>query len=505
MKNNVGRGAFVLIISGFICKIFGGLFRLPLTNIISIQGIGMYQMIMSIYSLALVFVSGGVTNALSKLVSSARARGNYKVIGSYLKYGLLFTSSLSVILSLFLIFFSKSLSSLQGMNSGGGYVVIAFILPLGALVGVARGLMQGYSNMFPTAISQIIEQVTKFIFGLFFAYIFTKNGVFAGVVGALLGILTSEILALLYLSITIFRRNKFEFSKEGKREFFEASLPLSFGGIIIPFSHAVESLTIVGLLAKAGIEKNVALSLYGLQTGVVGSILNFPLIISLSVAISLLPNLSYLSSQGDNEGQKQLISKSFLAMWYILLPLVVGLMSIAGELYRVLFPKLINDFLKISLQLTIFNGISIILTAIMQFLLSILQANGYYSYSLFFSILGGLSKLAFLFIFARMENISIFAISISNILLALVISICILLKLGYLIKLPVFDIVLPILSVSAMFISVKIFLSLVGGMLGLFASIIIGMIIYFSLTYPLTIYYIKLIISKLNIKKWQKN
>ena len=95
-KDSVGRGALVLIISGVICKIFGGLFRLPLTNIIGMEGIGIFQMIMSIYSLALVFVSGGVTNALSKLVSSARARGDNKAIGSYLKYGFLFTLSLSL-------------------------------------------------------------------------------------------------------------------------------------------------------------------------------------------------------------------------------------------------------------------------------------------------------------------------------------------------------------------------------------------------------------------------
>ena len=57
MKNNVGKGAFVLVVSGIICKFFGGLFRLPLTNIVGMEGIGIFQMIMSIYSLALVFVS----------------------------------------------------------------------------------------------------------------------------------------------------------------------------------------------------------------------------------------------------------------------------------------------------------------------------------------------------------------------------------------------------------------------------------------------------------------
>ena len=73
MKKDVGRGAFVLIVSGVVCKFFGALFRLPLTNIVGIEGIGIFQMIMSLYSLLLVLVTGGVSTTLSKLISSDRA------------------------------------------------------------------------------------------------------------------------------------------------------------------------------------------------------------------------------------------------------------------------------------------------------------------------------------------------------------------------------------------------------------------------------------------------
>lgn len=73
MNKGIGKGAIVLIISGFVCKIFGALFRLPLTNIIGIHGIGVFQIIISLYAILNIIVSTGVTNALSKLVASARA------------------------------------------------------------------------------------------------------------------------------------------------------------------------------------------------------------------------------------------------------------------------------------------------------------------------------------------------------------------------------------------------------------------------------------------------
>lgn len=498
MKNTVGRGAFVLILSGLVCKFFGGLFRLPLTNIIGIEGIGAFQMVMSLYSLALVFVSGGVTNSLSKLVSGARARGDNEKIGSYLRYGVLFTLALGVLLSVLFLILAKPISAFQGIKENAScYILVALTLPLGGLIGAFRGILQGYQNMKPTALSQIIEQVLKFAFGLIFAYFFSRAGQSKGVVGAFSGILVSEIFALLYLLFATKQNDKYMFGGEVKSEFLSATLPLTFGGVIVPFTHAVEGLFAGKLLTRSGLTSEKATALYGVQTGVVGAILNFPLIISLALASSLLPNLSYLSESGEIEGQKQIIKKSFLSMWYILLPLVFGIVAISSTLYPIIYPNIIDGYLKISTKITILSGFSIILTAIMQFLLSILQANGYFNYSLIFSVLGGLGKLGVLFVCTPIKQISIFALSISNIVLAAIVSICTLFKLGRLISLPFYELVLPILSSFIMYMVVKVFLSLVGGVLGLMLAVIIGMASYFVASLPLLLSYVHEIANKL--------
>jgi len=498
MKHNVGKGAFVLIVSGLICKLFGGLFRLPLTNIIGIEGIGIFQMIFSIYSLVLVFVSGGITNALSKLVSSARARGDYNKIKSYFGWALSFTLGFSAIFAIVFILFSNEIATFQGISKGGqSYKVIALLLPLGGLVGVFRGLVQGYENMTPTAISQIIEQVTKLAFGLIFAYAFGKNDISQGVLGAFIGLTLSEIFACFYLGIIALKKSKFYFAREYRKEFFSASLPLTFGGAVLPLAHAIESLVIISLLMKSGLSQESATTLFGLQSGIVGAILNFPLIISMSVAISLLPNLSYLVAKGDHEGQKSLIVKSFSSMWFLLIPLVFGIVAISKALYPILYPSAMEKYLGIAVQLTSIVGISIICTAIMQYLVSLLQANGYYKYSMIFHLIGGIAKISILFILAPIGSIGIFSIAISNIVLSTIVSACALIKLKGLVKIPFFDIALPLLSGFVMLLVVKIFLSLVEGILGLILAIIIGMSIYFTLSLPLTSKYINFFINKI--------
>ena len=88
--NKVGGGALILLISGVICKCLGAFFRLPLTNMLGIEGIGVFQLVMSLYAFALVVTSGGVSSSLSKLISSARASERTEKVRIYLKQALWF-------------------------------------------------------------------------------------------------------------------------------------------------------------------------------------------------------------------------------------------------------------------------------------------------------------------------------------------------------------------------------------------------------------------------------
>ena len=506
MKNSVGKGATVLIISGFICKIFGALFRLPLTNILSIQGIGVFQMVMSIYSLMLGFVSAGVSNSLSKLISSARAKGETVKLGGYYKLALVFSLGLSLSLGLLFAIFSKSIASFQGVSSATfSYMLMVVLLPLGALIGVFRGIIQGFENMTPTAISQIIEQMTKFVTGLTFAYLLSKRGLAFGVLGAFLGILVSEIFALIFLGIVMAGRIKLKpNNSQVKQEFFKAVLPLTFSGAVIPFSSALESMLIVVLLSYAGLSNEVATTLYGLQSGVVGAILHFPLIISLSVAMALLPKISFLSAQGDYEGQKNVISKAFNIMWFLLIPLIVGIIAISKAIYPIIYPAVVGGYLDIAYQLTILGGFAIVLSAFMQLLNSTLQAKGYYNYSLLFNILGAFFKIGTLIIFARNRYINIYAIPISNMVLYSIICICALVKLGYLVRIKFYSIALPLISSFVMFMVVKIWLSFLSNIWGVLSAVAIGIITYFLLCLPLVRQYSEELFKKMKDRRVDK-
>ena len=115
-KSKLGVGALVLFVSGVICKFLGAFFRMPLTNLLGLEGIGVFQLIMAIYSFALVLVSGGTTLALTKLISTARAKGEEWKISVYVKRALLVGVGTGILLGSAFALVWKSLSIFQGIE-----------------------------------------------------------------------------------------------------------------------------------------------------------------------------------------------------------------------------------------------------------------------------------------------------------------------------------------------------------------------------------------------------
>lgn len=499
---NVTGGAFILLISGVICKCLGAFFRLPLTNLLGIEGIGVFQLIMSIYSFALVVTAGGVTASLSKLIGSARANGRYEKIKIYFHQALIFSFCVGLGLGILFLIFGRYIAIFQNISSQASYYLFALMLPLGALLATLRGYFQGYENMMPTAISQVIEQVVRFSSGLLFCYYFSKINVVQGVFGAFLGVLTSEAISLLFLIIFYavrVRRKKEIYSKDFvrvvRKEFNKANLPMMFSASILPLVTAFEGLIIIPQLVKSGLTSSFATSLYGLQAGVVGAILHFPLIISLSITTAILPNLSYHISRGS--GGKVIIEKGLKTLLYLILPTTFGIVAISKEVLDLIYVDLTPFLLTISFYLMLYGGFATIFTAIMQYIIMILQANGQFKYILIITLLGGFLRAGLSFFLALVPSINIYAILVGNIVMTAFVSLLGLTKLKNISAFSVKakDIFLLLFGTFLMFMAVHTFIrsAYFSPYVNILLAVLIGVVVYGIITIPflITIVYVK--------------
>lgn len=283
--------ATLLALGGLICKIIGALYRVPLVKVLGTTGIGVYQTAFPLFAILLTLSSGGIAQTVSALVSSSDrnevsgvVRGGFSVVG-------VATFALSV----FMYFLSPIFSQIQGVPEAVEcYRVLTPALVLSGFSAVIKGYFQAYSNVTPTIISQLIEQITKLVFGLCLSYYFISEGILTGVVGALIGVSISELLCFLFLFIRyIFRKNKEPSLSVSPKSYefirvLRYSIPLALGGIILPLSSLVDSVTVVNILSTTT-SLQEATSLYGIQTGVVSTISNLPAVFTVALGVTVIP------------------------------------------------------------------------------------------------------------------------------------------------------------------------------------------------------------------------
>lgn len=305
----------MLSLGSFAAKVLGALYRIPLTNLLGAAGLGLYQMVFPVYCILLDFAGAGLPCGLSKLVSENIAAGEEYKNSSLLKTALFSMLAAGLAAALFMAALSRPLAKLQGNHlAAPAYAALAPAVLFVALLSCYRGLFQGYRKMAPTAVSQIMEQLVKLVFGLALAALLMPD-VPAAAAGAAFAVSLSELAALAYLFFAWRRQEKRGvFAASEKKEHWKNSfksivkicLPVTLVGVLLPFSQTADSFLILNIL-KTYTDR--ATALYGLFSGGVLSVIGLPVSLCYGVAVAAVPYVS-----GGNGGEK----KPFFAVWLTL-------------------------------------------------------------------------------------------------------------------------------------------------------------------------------------------
>lgn len=380
--NKYLKGLLTLASANLIAKVIGAVYRIPLTNILGAEGIGVYQMAFPIYSLLLIFASGGLPLALSKIIAEQRALGKTDKTFYYFKKTLIITIMMGIVFSVLLFTLSSFLANIQGSSDVTlSYLALGVAVIFASSICAFRGFFQGYQDMRPSSVSLVIEQLVKLIAGLILARIFIPRGLSWGVFGATIGVAVGEIFAFAYLLFTFLtKRKKYNFkvyeNKNDDNILLKLAIPITLGALISPLSSAFDSLFVVRFLSTYLSPAN-STALFGLQTGMINPLINFPIIIISSICVSLLPEISYLLKQNESIKLNETINKTIKYIFVFMLACAVGYSVLAYDILKALYPNVINQSIaNISRILFILSSISMIFSSLAQTFTTVMQADG---------------------------------------------------------------------------------------------------------------------------------
>ena len=418
-KRSFLKGAALIATGGLLAKIIGALYRIPLTNLIGGHGIGLYQLVYPVYCLLLTVSATGIPSSIAKLTAEKIGRGESDK--PLFKTALRLFLWIGLIGSLLMVLLAPLLASLQGSREVmGGYFTLAPSVLLVSAISVLRGWFQGRNDMFPTAISEVIEQAVKVAFGLLFAYIFRDN-IPKAVVFLLLSVSISELVALIVM-IMLYKLSpaRKERGKEGGRvavkSILHTSIPVTFSALLIPFSTLIDSILAVRLLGGYAPDP---VALYGLFSGGAVTVINLPVSICYGIAAASIPAVATAKAQAEEQGEKvgkrtSVRKKVLFSLGITLLvsiPAAFGLYYFAEPVSKMIFRSLKGEELQTLVALIKTFAISAFTLSCTQTLSACLTAQGKPQYAAISMAIAMMVKTAVYAVLLQNQEISIFGLA----------------------------------------------------------------------------------------------
>lgn len=341
----------------------------------------------NIYSLFLIISTAGIPGAISKQISHYNALDEYATGNSLFKQGLKIMALMGIIFGA-IMFFGASFIAFLFTDSDPNSIPVIKSLGVAVLVipilSILRGYLQGYSDMAPSAISQLVEQIARVIYMLLATYLIMqvqKGSYVDAVTQSTFAAFIGAIFAIAILLIYIFRKlpKLRELSRNGKpastldknfaREIFEQAFPFIIMDAGITFFNLFDQSTFqqfMLMFVKASkVQLDNYYSLFGFQAN---KLIMIIVSLSTAMAVTAVPILSGLFAKGDKHDIEKQIANTIELFFFIMIPSALGMYAVAQPLWTTFYryDALGISMLQFSSIMSILLGLFTVLSAVLQ-------------------------------------------------------------------------------------------------------------------------------------------
>lgn len=411
-NNSIQQKAIILLLSAVIVKIIGALFKIPLSSNYFLGDLGFgyfscaYDFFTPLYTLSI----SGFPVAISKIIAEYVAKKDFEKVKNVFVF---FRKSLLILGVLLSLFIALLMVPLFKIYVGSGLDLYSFSAIIPAIIfcfiaSVYRGYFEGFGNMIPAAISNIIEALCKLVLGLLFAFIVLKiSSNFAlAAAAALFGITLGNIFSVFYLNY-VYKCNvcytnktkteKFDNSNViiGKNIIFIA-IPIVLASLSVNIVTLIDAITVRFQLTEViktqnnifynmfspllleynSITKETILIeslptlLYGIRSKAY-TLYNLVPTLTVTIGISAVPVLTSKYFTKEDEALRKEINSSIKISCLISAPIAFGFVFIGKNIFTLLYSKSLSSMLGgkiLSLYgiAAFFASISVVLICILQ-------------------------------------------------------------------------------------------------------------------------------------------
>lgn len=423
-QQNYLHGAAIMAAGVIIMKILGALYKIPLGNMLGDDGYGLFLQAYYVYGLFLTLATAGFPVALSRMISAAQASGRQLQARRTYQVAWWTFFVLGAICSAIMFTVPDWLAQtlIHSPDAAMSIQALAPAVLLCCVTSTYRGLTQGYGNMTPTTVSQILEVLAKVAAGLALAAYLLNAGYDkpVAVAGAIFGVTVGSLAALLYMLVYKMRNYRFDSVAEPDvpksagtifKNLLSIGIPIALGSVALALINLIDAgLCMTRLQNAVGYSYSHANTLYGVY-GKAQTLFNLPAAFITPLTISIVPAISAKLVMNAREEAGKISEDSLRISMAVALPMGVGLAVLCEPIMSVVYPTAHSS----GALLLCLLGIASVFVCFSLMSTAVLQATGKEKLTLYSIVAGGLVKITINWFVVAIPEVNIYGAAIGTI------------------------------------------------------------------------------------------
>jgi len=350
-------------------------------------GFYIYNQVYPLYTILLVLSTAGFPTAISKLVSERLVHGDRAGARRVYRVAALILTVTGGFFFFCLFFGAPVIAAWMG---GGDELVlpirsVSFALLLVPAMAALRGYFQGFQNMMPTAVSQVVEQLVRVTFILLVTFLAMQwvapkeRAVVWAASGAVMGAFVGAIAAYGYL-LAYRRRAETAAEKRSQepreplvsllKKIIGTALPIALASLVLPLFNLVDAFTIKTILNHTYCGGALDCEAAAYWKGVYDrgpTLVQFAAFFATAIALSIVPAVAESKERGRLRETAERAELAIKMTLWLGIPASVGLAVIAEPVNVMLFRNGEGTTaVRIAALTVMFSTLSMTCTGILQ-------------------------------------------------------------------------------------------------------------------------------------------
>lgn len=368
-------------------KFLGFLYRIYLSRTIGSQGIGIYQVALSVFALLLTICSSGTPITVSRLMTKYRAEGKEENAKKIISAGITLTLGIALPLCAVFFIFSSSFNFIfADQRCMKIFLIVLPGLVFTSVYSVLRGVFWGDKDFLPYSIIELLEEICMIVVGIIL--INSATDVFDGAVRAGVAVLVSYIFSFsLATAVFFFRKHRLSNPFGQFKPLLSSAMPITAMRTANSLTVSLVSIILPMRLMVAGFSNNQVMASFGAAMGQAIPLLFIPTTLIGSFTLVLVPEISENFYKKQTYYLKRDVEKS-LKFATFLTCLFIPVFAVCGQEIGILVfdSHECGTYLTASAFLMLFMSLSNITT-------SMLNSMGLENKTLVYFIIGGVIML----------------------------------------------------------------------------------------------------------------